>query len=242
MSLASVAVEIPFSHRPSPLVAALAQLAQTAPGRAMRHVLEHAPIISFTLDADGTIVRSVGKARDALVARRGETRGRRAQDAYADVPEIVQAVERALRGETVAVRVEVSGLTFDCAFEPSVVDGRVESVEGVAWPPVAPGSGSGAGSGPARTADGERLDAAAASLAASGLTLRQAEIMCWIARGLTAPEIGPRLHLSASTIHTHVGTLRDVLGASQAGGLRRYGQRRDWHLLVSDLDDPEPTG
>lgn len=226
-------MEISPSQRPSPLAGALAQLAGVPPGRVLRHLLAHAPLISFTLDADGVIVRSEGRARDALVQRRGDSLGRRAQDVYADVPEILDLVERALRGEHAAGRVAVSGLAFDCVLTPIWDGGRLVGVEGVATPPLAGAPGDARH----RAAPEAARAGAAASLESGGFSVRQAEILCWLARGLRQSEIARRLFVSPSTVHTHTGALRERLGVATTTELRRYGQARGWHLLV---DDPEP--
>lgn len=141
------------------------------------------------------------------------------------MPAVVEAVERALRGESVATRVAVSGLPFDCVFEPTWTGGRVIGVEGVAWPPVAQARG-----------DATR-DAAAASLQAGGFPVRQAEVLCWLARGLRQSEIAERLYVSPSTVHTHTGALRERLNVATTTELRRYAQERGWHLLVDDEPD-----
>lgn len=46
------------------------------------------------------------------------------------------------------------------------------------------------------------------------LTEREQEILTFIAQGLSAPEIAKQLHLSSSTVKTHLGTLYQKLGVS----------------------------
>lgn len=46
------------------------------------------------------------------------------------------------------------------------------------------------------------------------LSLREFEVLRWIAAGATAPEIGRKLHLSAGTVKTHMQHLYEKLGVS----------------------------
>ena len=221
---------------PNPMIVALADLSGAPDGRPIRHVLEHTCAVSFTLDADGRIVRSEGPGRAALVRRRGDARGQLVSEAFADVPAVVEAVARALRGRAHAIRVTVSGLTFDCLYQPLWVGDRVVGVDGLAWPAsdppdaaalAAPGAGAPAGPVPGASAPDP-----AATLAAAGLTVRQAEVMCWLACGLRQAAIARRLFLSPSSVHTHTGALRDHFGVATTTALRRIGQARRWHTLA----------
>lgn len=47
------------------------------------------------------------------------------------------------------------------------------------------------------------------------LTEREAQVLRMIADGLSAPEIGRRLHLSTTTVKTHLGSLYEKLGVSE---------------------------
>jgi two-component system nitrate/nitrite response regulator NarL len=46
------------------------------------------------------------------------------------------------------------------------------------------------------------------------LSLREFEVLRWIAAGASAPEIGRKLHLSAGTVRTHMQHLYEKLGVS----------------------------
>lgn len=213
-----------------PLVAALASLAGTPAGDYLALLVANAPVIVFTLDADGRIQESQGRARDAIVARRGETVGRLAREVYADLPEVVEAVTRALTGERFATRLTVDGLVLNAVFEPKRgPDGRLNGTKGVAWPPVAP-----------PTADTEPPEGPAESLAASGLTPMQAQVACWLANGARPGEIADRLFLSRSTIYTHIAGAKAALRFQRPGEIAHYGSLRGWHTLVDGApDSPE---
>jgi two-component system nitrate/nitrite response regulator NarL len=59
---------------------------------------------------------------------------------------------------------------------------------------------------------------------------REREILELIAEGLTAPQIGRRLHLSTPTVKTHLGHLYDKLGVSERAAAVAVAMRRG--LLV----------
>lgn len=58
-----------------------------------------------------------------------------------------------------------------------------------------------------------------------GLTPRQREILCLIAKGLGTKEIAYRLDLSVKTIETHRAMIMDRLGIRDIAGLTRYAIR-----------------
>ena len=85
------------------------------------------------LDADGCVLRSTGRATRRLRERRGPIVGKRIADAYADHPEVVQLVDRALGGEAFVATVTAAGRTFECAYLPVLgPDGAVQRVIGIA--------------------------------------------------------------------------------------------------------------
>jgi two-component system nitrate/nitrite response regulator NarL len=60
----------------------------------------------------------------------------------------------------------------------------------------------------------------------SVLSDREAEILRLIADGLSGPEIGTRLHISSSTVKTHVKSLLDKLGVTDRAAAVAEGMRR----------------
>ena len=66
----------------------------------------------------------------------------------------------------------------------------------------------------------------AAADGAPKLTDREQEVLAGIAEGLSAREIGERLHLSAATIRTHASTLYEKLGVSERAAAVAEGMRR----------------
>jgi two-component system nitrate/nitrite response regulator NarL len=58
------------------------------------------------------------------------------------------------------------------------------------------------------------------------LTEREQQVLSGIAEGLSAREIGQRLHLSAATVKTHTSTLYEKLGVSERAAAVAEGMRR----------------
>jgi diguanylate cyclase (GGDEF)-like protein/PAS domain S-box-containing protein len=63
-------------------------------------VVNAAPLALFATDPEGTITLSEGKALEALGLKPGQMVGMNILDAYADHPDIVQAIRRAMAGES----------------------------------------------------------------------------------------------------------------------------------------------
>jgi len=62
---------------------------------------------------------------------------------------------------------------------------------------------------------------------ASPLTGREEQVLAALARGLGNPEIGHELHLSLSTVKTHVGSIMSKLGARNRVELAIWAHERD---------------
>ena len=64
------------------------------------------------------------------------------------------------------------------------------------------------------------------SVGAPSLTEREHQVLQLIAEGLSAPEIGRRIHLSPATVKTHLRTLYEKLGVSDRAAAVAEGMRR----------------
>jgi PAS domain S-box-containing protein len=95
-------------------------------------VVSRVPVVLFALDPEGTFTLSRGRGLEALGLGPEELVGQSVYEAYADYPELVAAVDRALAGETVEVTLELDGLAFDTWYRPVTDDGEVDQVIGVA--------------------------------------------------------------------------------------------------------------
>ena len=58
------------------------------------------------------------------------------------------------------------------------------------------------------------------------LSDREREVLHLIAEGLSAPEIGKRIHLSTTTVKSHLHTLYEKLGVSDRAAAVAEGMRR----------------
>ena len=84
-------------------------------------IVESAPMVLFALDVDGRFTLSEGKALELLGLERGEVVGRSVHDVYADHPQVLDAVGRALEGEPVSELLEIGELVFDVSSSYSPV-------------------------------------------------------------------------------------------------------------------------
>jgi len=99
----------------------------------LRTVIAGAPLVLFALDRDAVFTLVEGKGLDALGVRPAHLVGRSVSDLYADVPQALADVRRALAGETFSSTVEVFGVVLDVWYTP-IRDGAgaVAGVIGVA--------------------------------------------------------------------------------------------------------------
>ena len=95
---------------------------------------ENLPIVVYALDATGRFTYSEGKGLARLGLSPGEVVGQHAQELYRDYPEIVDAIQRALRGESVVRPLQIGGLYYECYFLPEYEpDGSVCGVTGISY-------------------------------------------------------------------------------------------------------------
>lgn len=99
----------------------------------LRSVVTGAPIVLFALDRDGVFVLSEGQGLAALGLEPGEVVGRRALSLYADHPDVVADLRRALAGEAFAGLSHVGGRVYVVRYTPlRGADGAPGGLIGVA--------------------------------------------------------------------------------------------------------------
>jgi diguanylate cyclase (GGDEF)-like protein/PAS domain S-box-containing protein len=99
----------------------------------VRSLVDNAPLVLFQLDARGIIRQSVGKGLEKIGLKPGEADGRSVFEMYADLPEILALVRRALSGESFTASADVRGVLFEVQFEAQADEkGRPAGVIGVA--------------------------------------------------------------------------------------------------------------
>jgi PAS domain S-box-containing protein len=81
-------------------------------------VVQHAPMVLWTLDPEGTFTLSEGRGLEGLGLRAGEMVGQSVFEAYADHPDILADTRRALAGEATTSTVVVNDRTFDVRYSP----------------------------------------------------------------------------------------------------------------------------
>ncbi|MGH7700017.1 MAG: PAS domain S-box protein, partial [Gemmatimonadales bacterium] len=98
----------------------------------LRTVVAGAPVILFALDRKGDFTFAEGKGLDLLGVRPGQLVGRSAFVLFADLPDVLGHVRRALQGETFSATVDIFGLQFEAWFSPLREGGRIGGIIGVA--------------------------------------------------------------------------------------------------------------
>ncbi|HEV2751849.1 MAG TPA: PAS domain S-box protein [Gemmatimonadales bacterium] len=84
----------------------------------LRTVIAGAPLVLFALDRHGVFTMVEGRGLDALGLRPGLLIGRSAFELYADLPQALADVRRALAGETFSSVVELFGVVFESWYSP----------------------------------------------------------------------------------------------------------------------------
>ena len=99
----------------------------------LRTVVAGAPLVLFALDQHGVFTLAEGRGLDALGVRPAQLMGQSVFQVYADMPQALTEVRRALAGESFSSTVEVLGVVFEVWYSP-VRDaaGSVSGVIGVA--------------------------------------------------------------------------------------------------------------
>ncbi len=99
----------------------------------LRTVISNLPVIMFTLDSTGRFTLSEGMGLEALGLYPGQVVGLSAYDVYANNPDILESIDRAMKGEAFVATVEVEEKSFETWYSPVFGDGgAVEHVIGVA--------------------------------------------------------------------------------------------------------------
>jgi PAS domain S-box-containing protein len=101
--------------------------------RRLGYVLDNAPIVLFAVNGDGVFTLSEGRGLDGLGLKPGQVVGRSVFDVYADNPEIISHIRRALGGERISAPVDVVDRAYEAHYSPLRDDkGNVTGVFGLA--------------------------------------------------------------------------------------------------------------
>ena len=110
--------------------AAQAELSRTR--ELLQEVVDHAPVVFWKVDPDGIFQLSEGRGLEAIGLEPGQVVGQSIFDVYAETPEDLELVRRALDGEAVEARVELAGRVYDTRIRPLYSDGQLAGAVGVA--------------------------------------------------------------------------------------------------------------
>jgi diguanylate cyclase (GGDEF)-like protein/PAS domain S-box-containing protein len=104
-----------------------------SPDQLLRLIIANAPIVLFALDHAGNFIFSVGHGLDAIGVRSEERIGVSIFEVYKDIPEILNAVIRALEGESVTANTPIRNTVFETLFTPMYdTEGQIMGVIGMA--------------------------------------------------------------------------------------------------------------
>ncbi len=98
----------------------------------LRAVMGAAPIVLFAVDRNGVFTVSEGQGLAALGLASGEAVGRSAFEMYRDSPIVIDAIRRALGGESSTSAVTIGDVVFETRYSPVWDGGQVAGVIGVA--------------------------------------------------------------------------------------------------------------
>jgi PAS domain S-box-containing protein len=99
----------------------------------LRTVVAGAPLILFALDQHGVFTLAEGRGLDTVGVRPAQLVGQSVFQVYADLPQALTDVRRALAGESFSSAVEVFGVVFEVWYSPILeANGSVSGVIGVA--------------------------------------------------------------------------------------------------------------
>ncbi|MCL6474925.1 MAG: response regulator [Firmicutes bacterium] len=97
-------------------------------------ISDNLPVVIYALDADGRFTYSGGKGLARLGLAPGEVVGQNALELYKGHPEVVEAIRRALNGETHTQTLQVGNLWYQCYFVPDRDErGNVVGITGVSY-------------------------------------------------------------------------------------------------------------
>jgi diguanylate cyclase (GGDEF)-like protein/PAS domain S-box-containing protein len=100
----------------------------------LRTAVVGAPMVLFSLDEHGTFTLSEGRGLSALGLEPGQVVGRNALEMYADSPEVLDGLRRALAGEYAQLETRVAGRYYENHWQPLLDDqGNPRGVLGVSY-------------------------------------------------------------------------------------------------------------
>ncbi len=134
-------ISIPFTYQGKPATQVVvsdvterkrAEAALQESQERLTYVVTSSPLILFAIDKEGDFILSEGRGLDALGLKPGQVTGQSAYELYKDVPQILEAIQRVLEGETFIEDVEVGELVYESWYAPlRDEEGEISGVIGV---------------------------------------------------------------------------------------------------------------
>jgi len=98
-----------------------------------RMIIQNARAVIFILDPEGKFVLSEGLALEKLGLKPGQVVGLSSLEMYREYPDVINAVEKTLKGEEQRVILDIQGTVFDTLFSPVFdQDNKLLNVIGIA--------------------------------------------------------------------------------------------------------------
>ncbi len=99
----------------------------------LRSIVNGAPILLWSVDRNGVLTLLEGKGLETLGLNSTLLQGKPAAEVFRNVPQIVEEIQRALRGDEFGAIVVVKSFTFDTRYVPlRGLDGQITGMIGVA--------------------------------------------------------------------------------------------------------------
>ncbi|MDN5698226.1 MAG: PAS domain S-box protein, partial [Rubrobacter sp.] len=98
----------------------------------LRSITSEAPVVIFQTNLEGRFEFVAGKGMEALGINPEDLVGESFHDAFADSPDVIEAMRRAYAGEEFSTTVEVQGVTFETFYRPQWEGPEVAGLIGVA--------------------------------------------------------------------------------------------------------------
>jgi PAS domain S-box-containing protein len=97
-------------------------------------ISDNLPVVIYAIDADGRFTYSGGKGLARVGLAPGEVVGQNALEVYRDYPDVIDAIRRALNGETHVQTLQLGNLWYQSYFVPQRDEcGHVAGVTGVSY-------------------------------------------------------------------------------------------------------------
>jgi signal transduction histidine kinase/CheY-like chemotaxis protein len=107
------------------------QLKQRLNDEHLHKVLMTLPCIIWSVDANGIVTLSEGKGLQSLGYQSGQSVGKSVYELYAPVPQVIELIQRALKGEQLKEIVQLGNVFLESYYDPIWENGQIVGVSGL---------------------------------------------------------------------------------------------------------------